>query len=180
MEYRPGKAERTKAQLGEAVLSLLAELPPEQVTADAIAKRAGMGRATWFRHFSSKSDAVACALVARWMRWASNENPVVKPDANMLPFLRLVHEQRETISLLYARGMRQAVLDSSARIAEVVRGKEQSGYRKKFFQYGYVGVLDEWVERGFAETPEEVAAVLGGLVTPNDAPRRLEDTQSTT
>ena len=64
MEYRPGKADRTKAQLGEAVISLLAEMPPERVTADAIAERAGMGRATWFRHFSSKSEAATCALVA--------------------------------------------------------------------------------------------------------------------
>lgn len=166
MEYKPGKVERTKAQLGEAVISLLAEMPPEQVTADAIAERAGMGRATWFRHFSSKSDAVTCALVARWMRWASSENPVVKSDASMFPFLRLIHEQRETITLLYARGMRQAVLDSSARIAETIRGEGQSSYREKFFLYGYVGVLDEWVKRGFAETPEEVAAVLGGLVAP--------------
>ena len=31
MEYRPGKADRTKAQLGEAVISLLAEMPPERV-----------------------------------------------------------------------------------------------------------------------------------------------------
>lgn len=123
-----------------------------------------MGRATWFRHFSSKQDAVACALVARWMRWASSENPTTKPDAGLLPFLRMVHEQRDTITLLYARGMRQAVLDSSARIAEAIRGEGQSGYREKFFLYGFVGVLDEWVSRGFAETPEEVAAQLPAYV----------------
>jgi hypothetical protein len=29
-----------------------------------------------------------------------------------------------------------------------------------------VGILDEWVERSFAETPEEVATTLGRLVNP--------------
>ena len=62
--------------------------------------------------------------------------------------------------------MRQAVLDSSARIAEAIWGDNRSGYRKKFYLYGYVGILDEWVERGFAETPEEVATTLGRLVNP--------------
>ncbi len=163
MEYRPGKADRTKAQLGEAVISLLAEMPPERVTADAIAERAGMGRATWFRHFSSKSEAATCALVARWMRWAADEALGLGPKADLLPFLRMVYGQKETIALLYARGMRQSVMDASAKIAEAFVGDERTGYRKKFYLYGFVGIHDEWVERGFAETPEEVAAILNGL-----------------
>lgn len=164
MEYRPRKAERTKALLGEAVIALLAELPPERVTAEAIAERAGMGRATWFRYFSSKSDAVACALVARWMRWATDEGLSTEPNAGLLPFLRMVHDQRETIAILYARGMRQAVMDASAQIAGRTRVDGHSGYRERFYLYGYVGVLDEWVERGFAETPEEVFEMLGRLI----------------
>ena len=163
MEYRPGKAERTKAQLGEAFISLLAEMPPERVTAEAITERAGMGRATWFRHFSSKSDAVTCALFARWMRWAADEAPALDPQADLLPFLRMIYDQRETIALLYARGMRQSVLDASAKIADALVAGGQTGYREKFYLYGFVGIQDEWVERGFAETPEEVAAILNGF-----------------
>ena len=176
MGYRPGKAERTKAQLGEAIIALLATMSPDRVTAEAIAKRAGMGRATWFRHFSSKSDAVACALVARWKRWAAKEAPSLGPQAGLLPFLRMVHGQKETIALLYARGMRQSVMDASTRFAETLVSGGQTGYREKFYLYGFVGILDEWVERGFAETPEEVAALLdgfGGLVShepPQPAP----------
>ena len=163
MEYSPGKAERTKAQLGEAVILLLAEMPPERITAEIIAERAGMGRATWFRHFSSKSDAVTCALAARWMRWMADEAPVLDPHVDLLPFLRMIYDQRETIALLYARGMRQSVLDASAKIAEVLVVGGRTGYREKFYLYGFVGIQDEWVERGFAETPEEVAAIVNGL-----------------
>ena len=163
MEYRPGKAERTKAQLGEAVISLLAEMPPEHVTAEMITERAGMGRATWFRHFSSKSDAATCALVARWMRWAADEAPVLGPHADLLPFLRMIYDQRETIALLYARGMRQSVLDASTKIADALAADGQAGYHEKFYLYEFVGIQDEWVERGFAETPEEVAAILNGF-----------------
>lgn len=163
MEFKPGKVERTKARLGEAVISLLAQMSAEHVTVDTIVERAGMGRATWFRHFSNKTDAVACALVMRWMRWLAYEQPQSLPNEDLLPFLRQVYEQRETVTLLYAQGMRQAVLDSSEQIAKVLRGGKPAGYFEKFYLYGFVGVLDEWVGRDFAESPEEVAAMLGCL-----------------
>ncbi|MDI9590012.1 MAG: TetR-like C-terminal domain-containing protein [Acidobacteriota bacterium] len=62
--------------------------------------------------------------------------------------------------------MRQTVMDASARIAEALAGGGHTGYREKFYLYGFVGILDEWVERGFAETTEEVAMMLGGLFAP--------------
>ncbi len=73
------------------------------------------------------------------------------------------YSQRETVTLLYARGMRQAVLDASAKIAEALVVGGRTGCREKFYLYGFVGIHDEWVERGFAETPEEVAAMLSGF-----------------
>ena len=125
-----------------------------------------MGRATWFRHFSSKSDAAAYALVARWMRWAAAEELSPESNTSMLPFLRMIHDQRETVSLLYARNMRQAVMDAAAKIADEFAGGNSFGYREKFYLYGFIGILDEWVEREFAETPEEVAEMLGKLFNP--------------
>lgn len=163
MEYKPNKTERTKAQLGEAVISLLEELPPERITADAIAARAGMGRATWFRHFSNKTDAVTCALVARWMRWAAQTNADVESPDGLEPFLRQIFNERATISLLYAAGMRQAVVDASATISQALWAQAgHLGYREKFYLYGFVGVIDEWVVRDFADTPEDVARMVRG------------------
>ncbi len=78
----------------------------------------------------------------------------------------MVYSQRETITLLYARGMRQAVLDASAKIAEALVVGGRTGYREEFYLYGFIGIHDEWVERGFSETPEEVATLLGGLGVP--------------
>ena len=87
MEYRPGKTARTRVALGEALIALLREMPLEKITADDIASRAGMGRATWFRHFSRKEDAVVCVLVDRWRRWADATG--LDPSAHLAlrPFL---------------------------------------------------------------------------------------------
>lgn len=32
-------------------------------------------------------------------------------------------------------------------------------YRNKFFAYGLFGFLDEWIERDFAESPEEIIRI---------------------
>lgn len=70
---------------------------------------------------------------------------------------------RETITLPYTRGMRQTALDASAKIAEALVVGGRTGYREKFYLYGFFGILDEWVKRRFTEAPEEVAAMLDGL-----------------
>jgi AcrR family transcriptional regulator len=164
MEYRPSRTERTRVALGEAVIALLREMPLERITADDIADRAGMGRATWFRHFSRKEDAVVCVLVDRWRRWADATGLDPSTRLALKSFLEQTFEQRETISLLYRAGLRSTIVEASAQVAEVLRGEgDRPRYQEKFLLYGYVGVIDEWAERGFADTPVEVADLLGDL-----------------
>ena len=159
--YQPGKVERTRAALGEAVLALLAESPDGRMTADDIAVRAGMGRTTWFRNCSGKGDAVASALVARWAGWAEAEGVEFTQGSGLTPFLSYVYSQRGTISLLYERGLSSAVHEASGRIAALLgESGVELGYRGKFYLYGIIGIIDEWVARGFADSPKEVAALV--------------------
>lgn len=52
--------------LGPALLALMAEKDIRKVTADELAERAGVGRATYFRNFRSKEELLAAYLVRRW------------------------------------------------------------------------------------------------------------------
>ena len=38
-------------------------------------------------------------------------------------------------------------------------------YREKFYAHGLYGLLDEWVKRGFRETPDEMAQMLIQIVS---------------
>ena len=51
--------------LGPALLSLMAEKDIRRVTIDELAIRAGVGRATYFRNFSSKEELLTACLVRR-------------------------------------------------------------------------------------------------------------------
>ncbi len=39
-----------------------------------------------------------------------------------------------------------------------------STYREKFYAHGLYGLLDEWIKRGFRETPEERIGLLRRIV----------------
>jgi AcrR family transcriptional regulator len=53
------KRARTRAQIVEAGLMLLAERPPEALTIDAIVEAAGVAKGTFYYHFQSIEDLVA-------------------------------------------------------------------------------------------------------------------------
>jgi|GEM_PF-5953427 hypothetical protein len=37
-------------------------------------------------------------------------------------------------------------------------------YREKFYAHGLYGLLDEWVKRDFAESPDEMARIIHKIV----------------
>jgi AcrR family transcriptional regulator len=55
------KRARTRAQIVEASLVLLAERPPEALTVDAIVEAAGIAKGTFYYHFQSVEELVAAA-----------------------------------------------------------------------------------------------------------------------
>jgi AcrR family transcriptional regulator len=59
------KKERTRAQLLEAAVHVLAAHGPEQTTIQEIAERARVTPATFYNHFPSKDDVLAA--VAKWV-----------------------------------------------------------------------------------------------------------------
>ena len=55
------KRARTRAQIVDAGLALLAERPPEGLTIDAIVETAGVAKGTFYYHFQSLEELVAAA-----------------------------------------------------------------------------------------------------------------------
>jgi len=61
------KRELTRQRLADVAAALVAEGGLAGATVDQIAERAGVGRATFFRYFRSKEDAVAEGMTAHWL-----------------------------------------------------------------------------------------------------------------
>ena len=52
-----------KECIADALLVLIKDKPIEKVTVDELIKKAGVGRATYFRAFNSKSEAITFKFI---------------------------------------------------------------------------------------------------------------------
>lgn len=80
-----------RAQLIEGTLRCLERLPPEQVTARAIAAESGANLASIAYHFGSKDDLVTAAVVEgldRWLAEIESALATVEDDDPVLRFTR--------------------------------------------------------------------------------------------
>ena len=57
-----------KECLSDALIRLMREKKIEKISVKEIADTAGVGRATWFRNYTSKSEALTFKLVQVWNR----------------------------------------------------------------------------------------------------------------
>ena len=67
-----------KECLSDALIRLMREKKIEKISVKEIADMAGVGRATWFRNYTSKSEALTFKFVQVWNRWADERAIAVR------------------------------------------------------------------------------------------------------
>ncbi|MDD6799962.1 MAG: TetR/AcrR family transcriptional regulator C-terminal domain-containing protein [Firmicutes bacterium] len=132
----------------------------QKVTADDIAEIAGVGRATWFRNFKSKEDAIRYKLRIAWERFAEERNLYERNrfdirDASA--FFEYNAGMKKILKTIYQSGLDMLVFEVFKEIMVEPQAESPNRlYREKFYAYGLYGLLDGWVRRDFKETPEDM------------------------
>lgn len=142
---------------------LLNKYPFDKITIDLIVRTAGVGRATWFRHFSSKQEAIVYKLKLLWYRWCTdnNVNEWRKFDTdNVEPFLLFFYTYRDIHMLLYKAGLKSCVYEGFYEImSEGYRSEKTGNYHAGFFAYGLFGFISEWIAGGYNENIEQMISI---------------------
>ena len=150
-----------KECLADAFIELLEEKPAGRITVTEIAARAGVGRTTYFRNFSCKEDMLSFKLIRMWQRWAEERELAERYDFsldNALTFFEFNLSIRPLLELMHERGLQTSVYNAFYENMYRPRNADSLDvYRRRFYSYGVYGVLDEWIERGFAESPKQMA-----------------------
>lgn len=150
-----------KECMSDALIKLMSQKSVSDITVDEIAASAGVHRSTWFRNFTSKSEAITYKLTTLWFRWADNHNIKIQTRydiSNARDFFLFNYEIREIIVIIYNAKMQTAIFDAFYTVMTPQYGANADEcYEARFYSYGLFGLLDEWVKRGFAETPNEMA-----------------------
>ena len=164
-----------KVCMADALLELIQTTPIQKITAQQIADRAGVGRATWFRAFSSKQEALVFKIVSAWHNWCEQRNvqyPVKADTVEVLEFFRFNYSMRDTFALLLRNDMQQVVLESFFRIINEVsvlhEGDPSTAYSASFYSFGMLGLMYTWISHDFSDTPEQLLELVRSIMAKGD------------
>ena len=149
-----------KECIADALIKLLKKKPIEKISVPEIAETAQVGRTTYFRNFSSKQEVITFKFVRLWERWAEEHEIAERKNftpENGLTFFEYNYSIKDLLALCYDRGLQTAIYNSFYEIMVPQYGENAlECYKGRFYSYGLFGLLDEWVRRGFHETPQEM------------------------
>ena len=149
-----------KECLSDAHIQLMREKDFEKISIKEIADTAGVGRATWFRNYTSKNEALTFKFVQVWNRWADEHAIAVRDRfdlANAKNFFQFNYEIKHILEIVYTSNMQSAIYDAFYQVMMPQYGANaKECYQARFYSYGLFGLLDEWIKRGFKESVEEM------------------------
>ena len=152
------RVERTRRVVGEAALDLLAEVGYGGLTCEGVAARAGVGKATIYRHWRGKLDLVADAIASL------KQPPPALPDGTFRE--RLVAHLRHVCTMSESSRWAEilpALISASARHPEL--REWHTGFTNR-----HRGLLVELLEAGVASgdlpTATDVDVLTDALVGP--------------
>ena len=150
--------------MADAVMRLLEKHSLNEITIKQICDISGYHRASWFRSFRSKHEAVTYKMVRLWEVWCERHNVEVRNEFtldNADTFFQYNYEIRDTLRLLYRRGLMDDIAASFHSIMyEHHRDNAADAYRAAMYAYSLFGMLNAWVTRDFDTTPEEMASII--------------------
>lgn len=157
-----------KECLADGLIKLLKTKPIEKITVPEIAETASVGRTTFFRNFTSKSEMITYKLIRLWDRWAEEHNLLEKKKFtldNATDFFNFNFNIKDLLMLLYQRDLQPTVYDAFYKVMVPQFGANaQECYESRFYSYGLFGLLDEWIKRGFNETPAQMAEMIKAII----------------
>ncbi|MGM9619338.1 MAG: TetR/AcrR family transcriptional regulator C-terminal domain-containing protein [Oscillospiraceae bacterium] len=147
-------------QVTRALLSLMEQYPFEEITVTQVVRCAGVGRASFYRHYKSTGDVIRYYMTVLIRQWGREFEAAGDPDW-ALSLLRHYYGQRDFYMLLYRCGLSHHML---AIIRETVGVEAETqnvpAYMKAWFAGALFGWIEEWIRRGMRETPEQMQELL--------------------
>ena len=157
-------SEYMKDCFADAVIQLLNDYTLNDIQIKQICRVAGYHRASWFRAFRSKHDAVTYKMVRLWEQWCEQHDVEVRDEFtldNADTFFQYNYEIRDTLRLLHRRGLMEDVAASFHSIMyEHHRTEKRQAYSSAMYAYALFGILYTWVVRDFDVAPDELAGIV--------------------
>lgn len=163
----------TKSMITDAFLDLIKDKSIGSITVKKLCESANVNRATFYTHYENIYD-LAEQIRKTFVNKILEEVGSFTNDASLGDMLRIVckyiYENAKLAEIVFGKNV-----DSffAVKVVESMRnkyislwsdceGSEQTDLNLKytFLAYGGLAVLREWVQKGFLQSPEEIAAFI--------------------
>ena len=167
MRRRTDTTTYLKECMGDALLELMHEKTINKISIEELTAKADVGRSTYFRYFKCKDDVLSFKISLMWERYI-NELPAVSGEneasrhENIRRFFTFCLSIRQIIDMIYKEDHQKILLDMYLNTLDtfITENDAYGYYLKNYFGYGFFGIVNAWIVKGYEESPEEMAAFL--------------------
>lgn len=150
--------------LGEALIRLMKTEAIEKITVDELTGEAGIGRATYFRNFSSKEEILAAYITWRWREYEKEhqlkEHRIDAPY-RVQQYFEFCYSMRRVNDIIFCQKKQAAILGAYEIIfRDRDLGREEDSFARSYMAYGLYGIFLKWAEEGYIQTPSEMADIV--------------------
>ena len=178
------RVQKTQQALRSALLELMIERGYERLSVQQILDRAGVGRATFYLHYSNKEDLLRKSLdqlrehlIREWQAASKGKTQSKPPLGFSLAFFRHVDSHRRLYRAVVGRES-GVIVDRQMRrlLADLVKealaqgSRERNGIRTEMAAQYVAGALMSivtwWLDRNVKISPEEINSVFLQMTIP--------------
>lgn len=163
MKRKNTSTEFLKECIADALLILLRQKPLENITIQEITELANVGRATYYRNFTSKEDVLSFKLDKLMTEWIEKEMRIkdATPYQLSLKFFQFFSLQKEIVQTLIQSELYILLLKQLVDKLTIYGTPKQIGYYEQIFlSFGLCGIILSWIDTGMKETPEEMGEIV--------------------
>ena len=152
-----------RESITEALLILMKKKSFAQITITEIVQKAGVGRVTFYRNYSSKEDVLVSALNEAGRQWWDAFQAAGRCDYVEALFAHCM-TVRDIALLLYKHGLMHLLFQNINETLGPEEGdSELLSYQKSYLAGCVFGVLNEWVRRGMSDSPQKMSELLHSI-----------------
>ncbi len=144
----------------EALLQLMKTQSFDRITVTDICQRAGIGRATFYRHFPSsscKEDVLTAYAVTLWEEYTADRKEQLAKTPWII-FMNYIYDCREFYSALAGKALITVLFSIFYKTIGPAEGDSPEESTIKAGMAGSAfGMAYHWIESDFPSTPQEIA-----------------------
>lgn len=151
-----------KARISDTLIEMLQTESLDRITVTGLTRKAGVGRVSFYRNYSSMEDVLRQKSDGLLQQWGDlfESGPDSSPDNVFLTLFNFYREHRIFYMTLYKAGLSNIIMDTIIATARISPGMPNpEAYLKAFWAYGIFGWVNEWISRGMPETGDEMHAM---------------------